>query len=339
LYSTVYNQFNRETTSKQCNTCLSSIMHHPKLFIIPAALSLLSYHVCTAFVLNPAISIGHGHGHDDGICSPVLRQNRHMQMTKASNTNTPFFAAREISEDDEKLAGDIAGSNDATGTDLDLLEKQILAKTQAELDVKRVKDAVLGFGGEAEELPRLPAETKQELSTEFDPEKGPPSALSVALAAGSAVGLTSLAALQSPLLALGAFAATTYVANRDPIKDEDLVEGDLTGPLSRIIGRATLTSIEKTKPAVQNVVRASVTQNQLEELKAKYKELQEENEELRMKLDRRDAVDKYCKNFTMTQLKEFAKRDEIKVGGTKAELMLRLVEAGSLNLEDLSGED
>jgi len=197
----------------------------------------------------------------------------------------------------------------------------------------------LGFGGEAEELPRLPAETKQELSTEFDPEKGPPSALSVALAAGSAVGLTSLAALQSPLLALGAFAATTYVANRDPIKDEDLVEGDLTGPLSRIIGRATLTSIEKTKPAVQNVVRASVTQNQLEELKAKYKELQEENEELRMKLDRRDAVDKYCKNFTMTQLKEFAKRDEIKVGGTKAELMLRLVEAGSLNLEDLSGED
>jgi hypothetical protein len=82
-----------------------------------------------------------------------------------------------------------------------------------------------------------------------------------------------------------------------------------------------------------------VTQNQLEELKAKYKELQEENEELRMKLDRRDAVDKYRKNFTMTQLKEFAKRDEIKVGGTKAELMLRLVEAGSLNLEDLSGED
>lgn len=274
----------------------------------------MSYHGCHAFMMHPQ-------NPSSKICQDLTSSSPSLKRKMAS---VPFFAA------------DGADSNKAL--ELDLLEKQIIAKTQAELDVKRVKDAVLGFGDTGEnskDSTTTAIQVSQVTSLdELDPTKAPPSPLTIAIAAGSVVGLTSLAALHAPILSLGAFAATTYVAQRDPIKDEDLAEGDLTGPITRIIGRTALESAEKVKPTMQSMVRSSAVQKQLDELKLKYKELEMENEELRMKLHARDAIDKYAKSFTMVQLKDIAKESDMKVGGTKTELMLRLVESGNLNLDE-----
>lgn len=171
----------------------------------------------------------------------------------------------------------LASAMDGEEIDLDLLEKEIRAKNQEKVDVNRVMDAFLGSELDTENTyARNPG---QKLAKSTKKAQSPPSPWNIALAAGSAVGMTSLAALHAPLvLSLGAFAATTYIAQRDPIKDEDWMEGDLSGPISRIIGRATLTSIEKTKPVVQTVVRESIKQLQLN---SKYEALREENEELK----------------------------------------------------------
>ena len=176
----------------------------------------------------------------------------------------------------------LASAMDGEEIDLDLLEKEIRAKNQEKVDVNRVMDAFLGSELDTENTNANPGQKlAKSTSTLNNPKKAQslPSPWNVALAAGSAVGMASLAALHAPLvLSLGAFAATTYVAQRDPIKDEDWMEGDLSGPISRIIGRATLTSIEKTKPVVQTVVRESIKQLQLN---SKYEALREENEELK----------------------------------------------------------
>lgn len=246
-----------------------------------------------------------------------------MRMSEASDTDA-LIGKSKPSEKNGKVS------------ELELLEKQVLAETQAALDIKRIKDAL--FQGSSEESTAasvdLTKEPKMKVSNETSAElqSTPPSSMSIALAAGSAVGLTSLIALQVPILSLGAFAATTFIASRDPIKDEDFIEGDLSGPISRTVGRATLTSVEKSKPTLKAVARAVVASNEVEELREQCKELQEENARLQLKLDRIDAVDKQSKGYTMTQLKEMAKKDDIKIGGTKAQLMMRLVEADVLVL-------
>ena len=211
---------------------------HQFNFIIGTILlqPIYKYHYCDALVHVVNHSFARtlsSNFRNSEIDSPAILQ-KNDRMTHMSRTT--IFESRGSME----LHGaDTTGPSNS----FDLLEKQMLAKIQEERDVKRIKDAVLGTVEES---------IKERKKSE------PPSTLSIALAAGSAVGLTSLAALHIPILSLGAFAATTYVAQRDPIKDEDLLEGDLSGPLSRIIGRATLSSIEKTKPVLQAALRSAL---------------------------------------------------------------------------------
>ncbi len=210
------------------------------------------------------------------------------------------------------INNDMEPYGDAKPTDmnnLDLLEKQMIAKNQAERDIKRIKNVVLGYD-----------KMSAEKSTE---EEGPPSTLSIAVAAGSAVGLVSLAALHIPVLSLGAFAATTYVANRDPIKDEDLMEGDLSGPLSRIIGRATLTTIEKTTPAVQTVLRSILddgNQNyNKKETQLDVDRMQETsswNQGLNNNRQRLNYSQNQYSKFTIAELDEIAKKGGTHLGGS-----------------------
>jgi hypothetical protein len=212
-------------------------MHQFNLFFCSILLLLIcKYHDCDALVhvVNHSYTRTLSRNlRNSEIDSPVILQ-KNDRRTHISRTT--IFETRSSME--------LHGA-DSTGPSngFDVLEKQMLAKIQEERDVKRIKDAVLGTVEES---------IKKRKNSE------PPSTLSIALAAGSAVGLTSLAALHIPILSLGAFAATTYVAQRDPIKDEDLLEGDLSGPLSRIIGRATLSSIEKTKPVLQAALRTAI---------------------------------------------------------------------------------
>jgi len=248
----------------------------------------------------------------------LLPSKSKMVLTMVNDDNkpndVPFFSMPD------------APTNKMTG-----IENEVLAATQAKLDVKRVKKALLGQRSTI----AINDETDDALAAAVaETITPPPSQNSIALAAASFLGFLSFLTLQIPLLSLGVFLATGYIASRDPINDEALVEGDISGPVTRIVGRATLKSIEKSKPTVQRVVRAVVSEDEFDKLQLKYEELEKENQQIKREVEQREAVEAQAKNFTMTELKNIAKKNDVKAGGTKAALMTRLVEAGFLNLSD-----
>ena len=71
-----------------------------------------------------------------------------------------------------------------------------------------------------------------------------------------------------------------------------------------------------------------------DELQQQVLELKQENEELKLWRQRRTDVDDQMGGYTVGDLKVIAKKDGLTVGGTKAQLMMRLVEAGSLQLDE-----
>lgn len=186
------------------------------------------------------------------------------------------------------------------------------------------------------------------------PSPSPPSNWNIALASGACTSLLSLSFLHDiPILSLGVFAAVTYIASRDPTNDELLlpnlrntldgggsasanataITSDISGPIARIVGRATITSIEKSKPKVKAVARAVISsQSDLEALQSKIDKLEEENLLLKEWIERRQKIDDMGKMYTLGKLKDIARRDGLLLGGTKIQLMMRLIEAGSLEL-------
>ena len=257
----------------------------------------------------------------------------------SSSSDAPFFSMPDFSSSGKKGVQEDSGitktnkDNDASASANEMtdIEKEVLAATQAKLDVKRVKKALLGRASTVV----INDETDDELAlSAAETIAPPPSQNSIALAAASFLGLLSFLTLQIPLLSLGVFLATGYIASRDPMNDEELVEGDISGPVTRIVGRAALKSIEKSKPTVQRVVRAVVSEDEFDKLQLKYLELEKENQEIKREVELREAVEAQAKKFSMTDLKDIAKKNDVKAGGTKAQLMTRLVEGGFLNLLD-----
>ena len=110
------------------------------------------------------------------------------------------------------------------------------------------------------------------------------------------------------------------------------MEGDSSGPVTRTVGRATISTIEKSTPTVKKVIRAVVDQDEFDRMEKRLAELEEENEALKLNIKRRQSVDEQAKFFKVDELRNLARRSNLKVGGTKAELMLRLVENGLLNI-------
>lgn len=255
----------------------------------------------------------------------------------SSSSDAPFFSMLDFSssgnkKDQESSAITNKDSNvsaSASANEMTDIEKEVLAAAQAKLDVKRVKKALLGRANTVV----FNDETDDELASSVaEPIAPPPSQNSIALAAASFLGLLSFLTLQIPLLSLVVFLATGYIASRDPMNDEELVEGDISGPVTRIVGRAALKSIEKSKPTVQRVVRAVVSEDEFDKLQMKYLELEKENQEIKREVEVREAVEAQAKKFSMTELKDIAKKNDVKAGGTKVQLMTRLVEGGFLNL-------
>ena len=83
---------------------------------------------------------------------------------------------------------------------------------------------------------------------------------------------------------------------------------------------------------MQRVVRAVVSEDEFDKLQMKYLELEKENQEIKREVEVREAVEAQAKKFSMTELKDIAKKNDVKAGGTKVQLMTRLVEGGFLNL-------
>ena len=207
---------------------------------------------------------------------------------------------------------------------LSQIEEEVIASANEKLDIKRVKNAL-----------RLDIEDPSNQAREDKVRTTRPSHLSVAFASGSVIAATSLLAFHSPIVSVLLFLITTYVASRDPtIENDGIVEGDeISGPIARIVGRATIKSIEQTKPKVQAVARAVLSgEEEVNSLRRRIKELEVENEQLQIWCDRRKAIDEKSKLYTLDALKDMARIDGLPVGGNKVQLMMRLLEEGSLKL-------
>lgn len=275
--------------------------------------------------------------------------NKHvtvMGMGESETNGVPFFS--EPDDESSKKTKEAKGKGEGVETevkaddakldlavmekeviDLTLMEKEVLAATQAKLDVQRVKDVVFGAGNTDIDLKKFAQKEANSL-----PDTPPPSPLNIGFAAAFALASLSYFAFDSSILSFVVFLATFYIASKDPLSDEEIPGGEFTGPVTRIVGRATLDSIEKSKPTVQAVARAVVTRDELDNLKKQYEELEGENEDLKSRIQLRQEIDKQAKKYTIKALKEIAKENDLKTGGTKAELMMRLVDEGCLVLEE-----
>eukprot|EP00979_Chaetoceros_neogracilis_P004036 scaffold695_cov279-Chaetoceros_neogracile.AAC.62 len=249
-----------------------------------------------------------------------------MKSDGNNKSNNPFFSM-PAPLSDSKGEGNISMSTKDKNKDkekekdnMSEIEKEVLATTQAKLDLKRVKSALMGQGTRDITVDDIIQSDDNALSKSIEAKGPPPSQLAIALAAASFLGLLSFLTIHMPLLSLVVFLATIYVASRDPVNDEALVEGDISGPVTRIVGRATLESIKKTKPTMQRMVRAVASQDEYDKLFMKFQELENENQDLKQWVQQREAINDQAKNFTMDSLKDIARDNTLKV-----QLMTRLM--------------
>jgi hypothetical protein len=197
------------------------------------------------------------------------------------------------------------------------LEKKVLASAQAKLDYDRVVAAMDGG--------------KIDTTTEMFPDRVPTSQWYVALAAAGAAAGVSFVLFQNIYISAFGVAAVLLAASQDPLDEDDNVYGALV----RLLGRATIQSVEASQPRVRALARAVLTgEEEIGELKRHIVELQEENHRLQIWIRRRVYVDENISAFSFDELKDQARCNGIKVGGTKTQLLMRLLEAEIVSVDD-----
>ena len=109
----------------------------------------------------------------------------------------------------------------------------------------------------------------------------------------------------------------------------------LTGAAARVVGRATLNSIQILQPKVRAVARVAFKgdNDDVASLKQRIEELEAENANLRLWQQRRKAADDSLSKYTIVELKAKAFQHNLPIGGTKTQLLMRLVEAGVIEAE------
>ena len=164
----------------------------------------------------------------------------------------------------------------------------------------------------------------------------------VALASGTVVGLACDYVTHSITLSVLTFGAVVWVALKDPIDDGD----GLVGPLARILGRTTLDSYQKVKPKLKALARAAIqNEDVIVKLSSQVKELQRENQALRLYQQRREWIDANQSKYNLEDLKILAQRTQQQQQQTyptsrpqaystlsKQQLMMLLVEIGALRI-------
>lgn len=272
---------------------------------------------------------------------PMIRNSSSCVRATVSHSNTSLsmfkFWEKDGSTDEpmslvssqEKISPSFIDKNSSSNNDIDMttIEKQVVASAQEQLDIQRIKGIF--------QTSQSKASREKDVLT----SKHPPSQWNIALASATVLSIASLVILQiqAPInfyTSIVVFITTFLVANRDPIQEEDL--DDVTGPITRTVGRVTLDSIEKSKPTIQAVAKAVINgdsaENEIRLLRQRIEALEQDNKDLRLIIERRNAIDERSKFYNMDRLKDLARANNIVVGGTKAQLMMRLIEANVLDL-------
>jgi len=186
------------------------------------------------------------------------------------------------------------------------MEREVLESTRTRLDIRRVNEA---FFEQEEEL-----------------QRGLYDSWKVALAAGLMTSFAASMIFHSIYVSAFSCIAVFVVAIGDPID-----ETSAAGSLARLVGRFTLKTVSQ--PKLKAVARAAVLgDDEVLEMRERLKDLEAENEELFLWQQRRIAVDEALNDFNVDELKEIARENKIRIGGTKSQLLMRLVEAEIVDL-------
>jgi len=202
--------------------------------------------------------------------------------------------------------------------DLVAIDREVFASVQEEMDKKRIMEL-------------LQQEEGSSFSSDAEPQQ-PMSQWNISLAAaagGSALSFFLFHdAVFAALVGLGSF----YVANQDPLDEDNVV-----GALARLLGRTTIRTVEASQPKVKAMARAAVTgEEEIVMLKRQLKQLQQENESLRQWKRHRIQVDDCVSQFALDDLKQKARSNNLAVGGTKVQILMRLVEAEVIDLSSVT---
>lgn len=210
----------------------------------------------------------------------------------------------------------ISDASNYGASNFDELEQEVFATTRAQIDVQRVKKTITE---QAAPTPRG-----------ADPQKIAIMAAQwkIALAAASFVSTFFLIATHSSLPVTGVvFLAVFFVANQDPLEEEGAA-----GALARLLGRFTIQSVETTKPKLKAMARAAISTETddrdqiLTLLQQRIEVLEQENTELKNWKAQRLAADALLSQYGLEELKGMARMNQLPVGGTKIQLLMRLLE-------------
>jgi hypothetical protein len=211
------------------------------------------------------------------------------------------------------------------------MEREVLAAAQAKLDADRILEAleVKTTDKSKKEHPLAENGSLFKLPNRWREETGLMRPWKIALAA-SLLGSTATLVFSGNNLMLSAAvgAAIFLVALADPIDDQSLA-----GAAARVVGRAALRSVEASQPKVKAVARAVVTgQDELVALKQRVLDLEAENAELRKWKAMRIKAEDRLAEYSLPTLKNLARGQNLPVGGTKLQLLMRLVDARVIEL-------
>ena len=151
----------------------------------------------------------------------------------------------------------------------------------------------------------------------------------VALTASMVAATASFFLFANLYVSLFVWICIFVVANADPMQDDSAL-----GALARILGRATLKSYATSKPKLAAMARAAVNEDEVRVLTQKLQSVQAQAEELRQWKKNRLWVEDNLQSFTVEDLKQRARDNQLAVGGTKLQLLQRLVDAHVITVDD-----
>lgn len=201
-------------------------------------------------------------------------------------------------------------------SNFDELEDEVYASTRAKMDVQTLKKTI------TEQAAPSPSEQNPQKTAIMAAQ------WKISLAAASFVSTFFLIATHSSLPITGVvFAMVFFVANQDPLEEEGAA-----GALARLLGRFTIQSVETAKPKAKAMARAAFTtenadrEKVIELLQQKIEVLEQENSELKQWKEQRSAADTLLSQYALDELKAMARANDLPVGGTKIQLLMRLLE-------------
>lgn len=240
------------------------------------------------------------------VSTPLPQRANHDGSAVGGRPRTPVvvYASQKTSSVEQEIAE---------------LERQVLASAREKMDYNQITRALIGD------------DDNNSKAVADDAASSHTPTWQIALTASTVTAGISFLLFSNLYVALFVWVSIFLAANTDPVQDDS---GSLVGPLARVVGRATLQSYQTSKPTLQALARAVVTgQDQLRALQFEKETLQAQKDELELWKRRRLWVEDNLQSYSVQELKQRARENQLPVGGTKMQLLQRLVDAQVMEIE------